>query len=178
MDGNFLLSGLNVLIAILGILFVVLTIYEYKSLSRLRDDFERIKKDFKEEMYRTQKAMQRVIASYGNMEPAQKISLLEEAVAIDPSVFNGFNTLGYIHLQNGNLGKAIDAFNSAISHHPTDKAGYFDLAFAHLKAGDEDLCLKYLKKAIKVDPTSRTDLQGNAVFEDLRDNPKFTELLH
>jgi hypothetical protein len=83
-DGNFLLAALNVLIAFLGILFVVLTIFEYKSLSRLREDFNRIKEQFRSEPFRTQKAMQRVIASYGMADADRRISILEEAVSIDP----------------------------------------------------------------------------------------------
>lgn len=177
-DGNFLLSCLNLLVAVVGVLFVMLAITEYTKLKELRDDFRKLQKDFKEELFKTQKAMQRVIASYSMSDSESKIRILTEAVDIDPQVFNGYNSLGYAYLEKGDTQNAIDAFNQAIKHHPSEKAGYFDLAMAHLRAGNDSLCLKYLRKAISVDPTSRRDLLENPVFEPLKEKEEFCQLLH
>jgi tetratricopeptide (TPR) repeat protein len=175
---NFILAGLNVIVAVVGVLFIVFTVYEVSSLRKIRRDFERIKKELKEEIYKTQKSMQRVIASYQMLDVDQRIETLSQAVELDPMVFNGFNSLGYAYIEKNDLNKAIDAFNQAIRHHPEDKAGCFDLAWAHLKAGDQSLCLKYLKKAVEVDPTSKKDLAANQLFSSIHDNPRYQELFH
>jgi len=178
MGVNTYLAGLNILVAFLGILFLVFTIYEFTSLRRLKEGFGELKDQFKREIYTTQRAMQRVIASYHVQDVDKQIEILNEAVQIDPDVFNGFNALGYAYLQKRDYGKAIDAFNQAIKHHPADKAGFHDLAIAHLYSGGEELCLKYLKKSIQIDPSSKADLVTNPIFEPLRIKEAFKELIH
>ena len=179
-DPNIFIGALNLLVAFLGVLFVILTIYEWRSLSKLRNEFGDIITKMKRELYQTQKAMQRVIASYGIQDVDKRITLLSEAVETDPTVFNGFNSLGYAYLEKNEIQKAIDAFRAAIETHPDDKAGYFDMAYACLKAGDEDLAVKYLVKAIKKDPSSAHDLKSGAgqMFGDLLKNEKLMGMMH
>ncbi len=76
--------------------------------------------------------MQRVIAAYSIQDANQRISILNEAVVIDPSVFNGYNSLGYAYLETDQIQKAINVFSSAINAHPENKAGYFDIASGFL----------------------------------------------
>jgi len=170
--GNIILGELNILIAFIGILLIVLTIYEYRQLSRLREDFEGYKKEAQQEIYRTQKAIQRVIASYHIADVDKKIELLKSAIKLNPSVFNAYNALGYAYLEKKMIYKAIDAFKDAIHVHPDEKEGYFDLAYAYLKAGDRDLALYYLKRAIEIDPSSKEDLKDNPLFGEIREEIK------
>jgi tetratricopeptide (TPR) repeat protein len=163
--GNFILTGLNVLIACIGVLFLVLALIEYRALSKLRQDLAKVKEDFKEEIFRTHKASQRIIASYTISDIDRKIKLLSSAVEISPGVFNGYNALGYAYLEKGNIQQALDAFREATIHRPKDKEGYFDLARAHLGRGEHDLCVKYLIEAIKIDPSSRNDARDDPFFE-------------
>ena len=178
MNAPELLTVLNILVAFLGILFLSLAIIEYTKLRGLKNDFENLKNTMKAEIYNTQKAMQRVIASYGIPDPDKKVDILSEAVRLDPMVFNGYNALGYAYLEKGETENAIDAFSEAVRNHPDDKAGYFDLALAYLNKGEEALCIKYLKKAVEADPSSRYDLINNPVFETLSENREYQDLSH
>ncbi|MBW2109368.1 MAG: tetratricopeptide repeat protein [Deltaproteobacteria bacterium] len=176
---NIILSSLNILIAFFGVMFVLLTIYEFKTLHGLRKDIDKLKKEFRESAHKTQMASQRVVASYGTTNVDQQIKLLLEAVNIDPYVFNGYNALGYAYLQRNEKEKAIDAFKEAVARHPKEKNGYFDLAYGYLKAGDADLAFKYLKKAVKIDPTSKEDLKFDRgpYFEELKADQRFSQLI-
>lgn len=177
MDDSLLVSALNVLVAFLGVLFVVMTLFEYKSLVRLRKDFAILKSEMKDEIYRTQKAMQRVIASYGMTDPHQRASLLQEAVDIDPLVFNGYNALGYAYMEMRQMHHAIDSFSEAVRLRPKDKAGYFDLAMAYMEMDERELCLKYLRKAVRVDATSKEDLRSSPQFAAMAGDAQFMQLL-
>ena len=61
-----------------------------------------------------------------------------------------------------------------------EKNGYFDLAYAYQEVNDLDLSIKYLQKAIKVDPTSKTDLINNEgpPFDKLKKDVRYKELLN
>lgn len=167
MDGNFILSGLNVLIAFLGVLFVVLAYIEYRAIVKLKEELQGVKKDIKEEIFKAQKASQRIIASYAVTDIDQKIKILTSAVKILPGAFNGYNALGYAYLEKGERQLALDAFKEATVHRPEDKEGYFDLARAHLAGGNQALSIKYLIRAIDVDPSSKNDIRDDPFFESL-----------
>lgn len=58
---------------------MTLTIYEFYSLRSLRDSFNDLKKEFKKDLFKTQRAMQMVIASYqleDEIDPTSKDDLL------------------------------------------------------------------------------------------------------
>lgn len=158
MDTNTLLVTLNILVAFFGLLILVTSIYEYTRLAGLRRDFNKFQKDLRHDLYKMQKAMQRVIASYPMEDIDHKIQILNEALELDPNVFNGYNALGYAYLEKNDLEAAVDAFHGAVQHHPEDKAGYFDLAYVYLEKGKQNLVRKYLNKAISVDPSARDDI--------------------
>lgn len=158
MDTNTILSLRNGVVAAIGILFVVLTITEYTRLSGLRRDFKHLTEDLRAESYRAQRALHKVIAAYGIADPGRRIALLEEALRLDPLVFNAHNTIGYAYLSLGDIPRATHHFAEAVRVHPQDKAGYFDLAYAAWVSGDRALCLARLREAIRVDPSSREDL--------------------
>src|SRR5690242_20050846 len=103
------LTGLNIVVAAIGVLFVVLTIYEFSSLRRLRKDFKQFRADLAAEHYRHQQAAHRIIASYGMKDPYQRINLIQKALERDPSVYNGYNSLGYAYLELNENVKAADA---------------------------------------------------------------------
>lgn len=158
---SFILSALNILIAFLGILFVALGIFEYKTLSKLRRDFEKFKGEWREELYRTQKAQQRVTASYGVKEADRKISLLLSALREDKYTFNGYNALGYAYIEKCDNDSALNAFRNAIQTHPGKKEGYFDMARLYLSMGKNELCKEYLHLAIGIDKTSLEDIEND-----------------
>lgn len=167
MDLNFYLTALNILVAFLGILFVISAFFEYRSLARLRNDFERFKADLKEEIYRVQKSQQRVISSYSVTDLERKIALLKSAVEEDPRTFNGFNALGYAYLEKGNRNMALDAFRNAVEFHPDKKEGYFDLSALYFDMDQHELAVDYLRRAIKADESS---------IQDIKEHPKLSVL--
>lgn len=156
---NALLAALNILVALFGLLFVAVSIYEYSKLAGLRRDFDKFQENLRSDLYKMQKAMQRVIASYHVEDVNLRIQLLSQALELDPNVFNGYNALGYAYLEKDEWEAAVDAFREAVQHHPEDKAGYFDLAKAYLKRERPDLVRKYLNRAMSVDPSARRDIE-------------------
>lgn len=160
-----LLTALNILVAIFGVLIVVLTIYEYTKLAGLRRDFAQFREEWRAELFRSEKAMQRVIASYSVEDPDKKIELLENAVELDPTVFNGYNALGYAYLEKGEHPAAIDAFQKAIHQNPRSIEGYCDLARLFAQEGDNTRAKKYLTAGKKVDPEGLEGLRGDPLME-------------
>lgn len=161
------LTILNILVAFLGVLFVVFTLFEWKSLRKIKKDFAGMEARLRKENHRAMKAAHRVISSYALTDIPKRIALLQSVVSEYPSAFNGFNALGYAFLENGETAKAIDAFRQAVQQHPEDKAGYCDLAAAYLKDGQEELALKYFRKAVAVDPTAKKDIMADPGLTDI-----------
>lgn len=161
------LTILNIIIAVIGLLFVVLTLFEWNALRRIRKDFSTFERRLRAENHAAMKAAHRVISSYAVKDVDARIALLESAATSCPSAFNVYNTLGYAWLEKGDKAHAIDAFRKAIEQHPDDKAGYCDLACAYLEAGEENLAISYFRKAISVDPTAKTDICGDPRLQNL-----------
>ncbi len=177
MEINLIVAILGVCVSLIGVSFAILALVEYSRLRKLRKELENIKPALFQEMYHIQKASHRVIASYGVADVDRRLDLLKSALDIHPDVFNGWNGLGHAHLEKGEIQPAIHAFQRAIRRHPDDKAGYFDIARAYLDAKEPDLCFRYLTEAIKVDPTSREDLENNPWFQALAGDDRFKRLL-
>lgn len=170
-------TALNILVALLGLMFVGITIYEYWRLKGLRNDFEHLSQRLKTENQKAQKAMHRIVASYSIVDPHAKINLLESAAEIDPTAFNLYNSIGYAWLTLGENVRAANAFQEATRLHPHDKAGYFDLAHAYLSMNEEALALESLEKAVKVDPSSAKDLKDNPLFVPLKAESRYQRLM-
>jgi tetratricopeptide (TPR) repeat protein len=158
------LTVLNVVIAAIGVMFLIFTLCEFVSLRKLRKDFQRFLVELAAEHYLHQQASHRIIASYGMKDPVKRIAIIKSALERDHSVFNGYNSLGYAYLELGDNLKAADAFKGAIQYHPEDKAGYCDLAYTYLVLGDQALCKEYLGKAIAVDPSAGDDIHADDRF--------------
>lgn len=161
------LTVLNILIAFLGVIFVVFTLFEWNSLRALRKNFRALEKRIKAENHRSMKAAHRIIASYALKDIDARISLLESAIREFPEAFNGYNALGYAYLEKGEQAKAIDAFQKAVNVHPDDKAGYFDLGYVYSEIGQDDLAIKYFQAAVQVDPTAKEDIVKDARLKEI-----------
>lgn len=156
------LTLLNILIAFLGVAFVVLGFLEWRTLRQLRRTFQTLEARLREENHRSMKAAHRVISSYAITDVDARIALLESAVSLYPAAFNGYNALGYAFLEKGEQAKAIDAFCRATVVHPHDKEGYCDLGYAYLQGGEEDLAVHAFRKAIAVEASAAADLRQDA----------------
>lgn len=171
------LTILNIIIAILGILFVLLTIYEYWKLRTLRAEFDSFRQLLADERYRSQQASHRLIACYQLKDPAARISLATSATVLDPDAFNAWNIIGWAWLELNEPARAVESFREATRRHPADKSGYFDLATAYLRMNSPGLALDALEQAVSHDETARLDLPGNELFLELHDQPRFMALL-
>ena len=58
------LTILNILVAFLGVLFVVFTLFEWQALRRIRKDFSTLERRLRAENHAAMKAAHRVISSY------------------------------------------------------------------------------------------------------------------
>ena len=156
------LTILNILVAFLGVLFVVFTLFEWRALRRIRKDFAMLERRLRGENYAAMKAAHRVISSYAVKDIDARISLLESAVSECPSAFNACNALGYAYLEKGEHAAALDAFRRAVELHPEDRAGYCDCGYGYLAAGEEALAIRYFRQAVSVDATTAEDLRRDA----------------
>jgi len=71
-------------------------------------------------------------------------ALLEKAVRLDPKLGDAFLLLGAIYADEGNLPKAISAYQSAIAASPQLEETHYRLAMAYRKTGENDKAQKEL----------------------------------
>ena len=164
---NDTLVAFTLLVTIITVLVGLLAYWEFSQLKTLRQELKRFQSDLRQQLFRAQKAQQRIIASYGMTDSAQRIALLKSAIDADPDSFNGYNALGYAYLDQNDAQAAIAAFKEATVRHPDAKEGYFDLAEAYRRLGRIDLCKVALEQAIKRDPTAKDDLANDHRFQNL-----------
>ena len=88
MTVNDILVVFTLLVTIITVLAGVLAYWEFSQLKTLRQELKRFQSDLRQQLFRAQKAQQRIIASYGMTDPAQKIALLKSAIDADPDSFN------------------------------------------------------------------------------------------
>ena len=72
-------------------------------------------------------------------------ALLEKAVRLDPKLGDAFLLLGIVYAEEGNLTKAILAYQSAIEATPPMEEAYYRLAQAYRKTGDTAKAQKELE---------------------------------
>ncbi|MEO5333514.1 MAG: tetratricopeptide repeat protein [Magnetococcus sp. YQC-5] len=168
---SYLVTVLGAIVSILSLILAGLAGFEYWKLRQIRQDFCKQKEALETEISTRERASHRVMASYQLQNPADRVGLLESAIAINPKAFNAYNTLGYAYLDLNDLPKAIEAFRSAVEFHPTLKEGYCDLAYAYFRSDNRDLCLKYLRLALQADQSAEEDIRADvrfaSVLEDL-----------
>ncbi len=164
---TFILAFLNALIAFLGVAFFLLAFVEWRKAKAAKEDMQKFKEDIHKKLHVYFNAASKVQASYNVADINARIKLLEIAVQIEPRVYNGFNALAYVYIENGDTAKAIDVLTQALTYYPKDIATLSDLAYAHLTIGNIDLCLKYLNKTIKIDPRQREIIQENPQFSSI-----------
>jgi tetratricopeptide (TPR) repeat protein len=75
----------------------------------------------------------------------QARALLEKAVRLDPKLGDAFQLLGSVYADEGNLPKAISAYQSAIAASPQLEEAHYRLAMAYRKTGETDKARKELE---------------------------------
>lgn len=162
---NFLLTALSLIITAITTLVVIMAFVEWKKLSQLKKDLENNIQQYQDKIDNTFNATHKVLASYQVENNTAKIALLEQAIAIQPDVYNGYNALGYAYIADENLAGAIEAFTKATLYRPKDPAGFCDLAYAYLQSKNENACKQNLEKAMLLDPKQKEIIKNDTRFQ-------------
>jgi tetratricopeptide (TPR) repeat protein len=81
-------------------------------------------------------------------------------------------------LNNGSYPEARQHFKEIIKAHPTADYAFYGLAVLASMTGDASECLEHLTEAIKHNPRNRIQARSDSDFQDMADDPRFTELLY
>jgi tetratricopeptide (TPR) repeat protein len=81
-------------------------------------------------------------------------------------------------LNDGNYEDAREQFKQILREN--DKADYalYGLAVLSSMTGDSHRCLEHLTEAIRQNPRNRIQARADSDFQDMADDPRFTELLY
>lgn len=162
---NIFFVVLSIVITIVATLVAVMAFVEWRNLSKLKKELEKNIQQYRDEINSSFNATHKVLASYQVEDIKRRIELLKQATAIQPSVYNGYNTLGYAYITDKNYAQAIEAFTKAIFYNPNDPAGYCDLAYAYLLLENKNACKQNLEKAISLDNKQKTMLLQDTRFQ-------------
>ncbi len=81
-------------------------------------------------------------------------------------------------MNSGHYEDARDHFREIVDKHPEATYVYYGLAVLASMTGESNQCLQHLADAIKHDPRHRIQAQSDSDFQDMADDPRFTELLY
>ena len=81
-------------------------------------------------------------------------------------------------LNDGHYPEARNHFREIIKDHPTADYAFYGLAVLASMTGDPSECLSHLSEAIKHNPRNRIQARADSDFQDMTDDPRFTELLY
>lgn len=80
-----------------------------------------------------------------------------------------------------NLGHYEDArehFKLILEQHPTADYAFYGLSVLASLTGDCNQCLEHLTQAIRYNPRNRIQARADSDFQDMADDPRFTDLLY
>lgn len=81
-------------------------------------------------------------------------------------------------LNDGHYEDAREHFNSILTAHPTADYAFYGLAVLASMTGDPTSCLDHLTQAIHHNTRNRIQARADSDFQDMADDPRFTELLY
>jgi tetratricopeptide (TPR) repeat protein len=81
-------------------------------------------------------------------------------------------------LNTGNYEDARDVFESLLRTNPSSDYAHYGLAVLNSITGQAEECLDHLHKAIDLNPQNRIQARSDTDFNDMADDPRFTELLY
>jgi tetratricopeptide (TPR) repeat protein len=81
-------------------------------------------------------------------------------------------------LNNGHYEDARQQFKSILAAHPTADFAFYGLAVLASMTGDSRECLEHLTEAIRHNPRNRIQARADSDFQDMADDPRFTDLLY
>jgi len=81
-------------------------------------------------------------------------------------------------LNDGKYPDAREQFKQILASEPTADYAYYGLAVLASMTGDANDCLENLGSAIEHNPQNRIQARSDSDFQDMADDPRFTELLY
>lgn len=81
-------------------------------------------------------------------------------------------------LNNGHYEDAREEFSTILNENGTADYAFYGLAVLASMTGDAHTCLEHLTEAIRQNPRNRIQARADSDFQDMADDPRFTELLY
>jgi tetratricopeptide (TPR) repeat protein len=81
-------------------------------------------------------------------------------------------------LNTGLYDGARDQFGDILKLNSDADYAYYGLAILESMTGQSEACLEHLAKAIELNPRNRIQARSDSDFQDMADDPRFTELLY
>lgn len=81
-------------------------------------------------------------------------------------------------LNNGHYEDARQHFKSILDANPSADYAFYGLAVLASMTGDSHECLEHLTAAINQNPRNRIQARADSDFQDMADDPRFTDLLY
>ena len=81
-------------------------------------------------------------------------------------------------LNNGHYEDARQHFQSILEANPSADYAFYGLAVLASMTGDSHECLAHLTEAIHQNPRNRIQARADSDFQDMADDPRFTDLLY
>ena len=81
-------------------------------------------------------------------------------------------------LNNGHYEDARQQFRQILAAKPAADYAFYGLAVLASMTGDSHECLEHLTEAIKHNPRNRIQARADSDFQDMADDPRFTDLLY
>ena len=81
-------------------------------------------------------------------------------------------------LNTGDYEDARDRFDNILRSHPKADYALYGLAILESMTGQVEECLEHLGQAIDLNPRNRIQARSDSDFQDMVDDPRFTELLY
>jgi outer membrane protein assembly factor BamD (BamD/ComL family) len=81
-------------------------------------------------------------------------------------------------LNTGNYEDARDQFEGLLKKNSLTDYAHYGLAILNSITGQAEECLDHLHRAIDLNPQNRIQARSDTDFNDMADDPRFTELLY
>ena len=81
-------------------------------------------------------------------------------------------------LNTGNYEEAREQFDSILAGDSRSDFAHYGLAILESMTGQAEECLDHLSRAIKLNPKNRIQARTDSDFQDMADDPRFTELIY
>jgi tetratricopeptide (TPR) repeat protein len=81
-------------------------------------------------------------------------------------------------LNTGNYEDARDNFEGLLKKNSLPDYAHYGLAILNSITGQAEECLDHLRQAIELNPQNRIQARSDSDFNDMADDPRFTELLY